>query len=1118
MKKGVTSKNDRLVYSHRISGWSILLLITTLAACSDNATSGPVTTTSNRTVVATAVPTITTKLPPTATAVPLPTPTSTPLPPTAAPVPKPAEPLAVIIIMDFHPVATGSQDEVLQAFGDLPARLEKIPDLKLAVSINGSLLSQSEQPRLNQPAQYSALLVKNAALLTAEDKLFMLTHFFEVSDSQLVRFPRFVDLKRKRGDKIDSASLSQILPYFREADWRDLQVMYGLAQLPVEALQAEPVRSIVPKLVDFSEQDKAAILGIQTQQNREGPVRYQTVLKSGQVELLTSPYGYLPASLLVNTEAARPLIDPKASLPQKTFAFPADLQGQLQISQDSLKNGYGLSASGFIPPFGAIPAAGVAAFQAAGANWLISDETVLAGSLDQPAFQRDKNDLLKAANQLYQPYVFNQTGKPVSIFFEDHALADRLAKGYTGKIPAEAAQDFVTRLKAIKTELAAEQVADSAPRVVTLVLDGATAFSGQSDKGEALLAELTRQLTAEKSLKLTTPSDYLKQHPATNQLNHLANGGWVISFDPWIGSTGKNKAWNYLTQVRQLLDPYLRGSKLTDKSKLAKATEYLYQAESGTIFQAYDGPDLGAASQADLLFRAALANSLKAVGEAVPDYLNAAIAPVIALSPARLPVDQISPTIDGRTREIDWQDAGLYLARGSADNGNNTSIAASPRAAGPITATPTAPVAVVSDPSGKPGLLGATYYGWDNKNIYFRLDTTKTWLAIGPQTTVSFYLSSPHQKDEGRLNFYGRNSEPARSALGFGAGYEVQVQIDARKPGAIANLSVSLGNGSWQILQQQVEPVVATGQILQLAVPWKVLPELEPGDKVFFTAILSKGGSDLQQVPYNGAGWLEAPYSLNISQILAVKDKEGDDHGSGEYTYPVNNRLYKPGSFDLTNFAVAVDSARNLVFSLRIAGTLDNPFNAPQGFSLQTFDIYVHNPGSNQPDSTVLLPGRNARLAANEPWNYAIVAEGWEPQVYIVGKNRQPVKIDIALKFQISPDKHTLIIKMPLASLDSSDAENWSYLPVVLGTDTQPSQGVLRVKDVEIAATADKFGGAPASPSDGNHTRIIDLIGPATQASQETLLSNYRSEAETNPARIDATSLAVLYMLRPSRR
>ena len=1095
MKKSGTSRSSQLTYAGRVSGWLLLLSIvgTLLTACSDQPTPlptppAPPTASPAPTIVADAtVPVMPTG--PSATAVPVPT--ATAAPPTATPVPKAAQPLNLMIIMDYHGNGTSASTSAGQGYTNLPTWLTQNPQLKLSASISGDLIDPANQIQVASNTPSGTLVAKNAATLTADDKLFMLTHFFEVSDAQIVQFPRYLELQRKRGDKLDATSLKNVIPNFTTDDWRDLQVMYSLSQLPPQLLRTPSINAIVVKVLGFSEQDKAVIVAAQKTQGQSLGDQYQTLQKNGQLDLVTAPYDYGVAPLLANSNDVRDLISKDATLPAQNFSFASDVTGQLQKSQTLLRTQLNATPAGALPAYGAISADSVSAFSAAGVTWLVSGETVLAGSLDQPDFQRDSKGTVQKAGQLYQPYQYSADGKNLTLFFQDKVLADQLASGYAGQTPAVAAADFIKRLKAINAELTTEK-ASGDPHVVTLVLDGTTAFSGYAGNGAALLAELTKELAAENTLQLTTPDAYIKQHPATTKLAKLATGSWADSFDKWIGANEQNQAWAYLAQARQALD-----SNLTSSTKADDATRWLYQAESSAVFEGYGSTDLAQRNQADQTLRTALINTFTQLDQKPPDYLNIPLVPLVNLAPDRPASNLFTPNVDGRVSDQEWAGAGRYLESTTL---SNTS-----------TVTPSISTSAISSTV---KYITATYYGWDNTNMYLRLSNNRTWATIDLTPTVSFYFSSPHANDQNSLNFSDENDTP----LGFGSGYEVKVTINSRTSNATASLLSATGSGNWQVEQAKLEPVFAIGQNLEIAIPWKSIPNLQPGDKIFFTALLSKSGKDIQQVPSNGAGLLQTPDTLNMTTILTSSDPTGDDDGSGTYTYPIDSRLYPAGSFDLTGFSAAEDSNQNLVLNVSIAGTLDNPLNAPNGFSLQTFDIYLHDPKGEGPTTTTLLPGRNARVGSTEAWNYAIVAEGWQPAVYQPDQNGAPVKTDIPMTLKISPDKHSLTITLALSDLGNTNPVTWSYLPAVLGTDNETGPGALRVMNVELQATPDEFGGAPTNPADANHTRIIDLIVPSGQDSQENLLSNYLSVDETDASKYKAANLPLLYMLRGAKQ
>jgi len=93
------------------------------------------------------------------------------------------------------------------------------------------------------------------------------------------------------------------------------------------------------------------------------------------------------------------------------------------------------------------------------------------------------------------------------------------------------------------------------------------------------------------------------------------------------------------------------------------------------------------------------------------------------------------------------------------------------------------------------------------------------------------------------------------------------------------------------------------------------------------------------------------------------------------------------------------------------------------------------------------------------------------------------------MKIIVDPGQKAVVIRIPLIFLGEGNPADWTYAGVVLGQEGYPSEGVWRVRDVEMNAAQWRFGGAPSAR---NHTRIIDLILPEdTQPDQATLLADF---------------------------
>src|ERR1044071_8912361 len=87
------------------------------------------------------------------------------------------------------------------------------------------------------------------------------------------------------------------------------------------------------------------------------------------------------------------------------------------------------------------------------------------------------------------------------------------------------------------------------------------------------------------------------------------------------------------------------------------------------------------------------------------------------------------------------------------------------------------------------------------------------------------------------------------------------------------------------------------------------------------------------------------------AQKVSFSDPTGDDNGPGNYTYPTDG-VYKPGSFDITNFTMKV-SGDQANFAVTVNSKLEDPWGMRVGFAVQMIFIFIdtdHKEGSGSTD------------------------------------------------------------------------------------------------------------------------------------------------------------------------
>jgi alpha-amylase/alpha-mannosidase (GH57 family) len=965
---------------------------------------------------------------------------------------------------------------------DMAATVEKYPKIHVTFNLTPSLLRQLGDFASGARDVYWAMTEVPAEQLTADQKLFILQRFFDINRKIIARFPRFQELLTLRGTDLSDAGLQATAANWTAQDFRDLQVLFNLGWVDPDWLAQEPLAGLVQKGQGYAEEDKATVLDEHLRLIQEVVPLHKRLQDAGQIEVITTPYAHPILPLLVDTDMAKQA-RPDIKLPSEKFFYKQDAVAQVQKGVELYQELFGRAPRGMWPAEGSVAQRVVGIFGDAGIQWIASDEGVLAYSLGMPGFTRNAQDTVQEADVLYRPYYVQEGNSPrVAIIFRDQVVSDKIGFVYAGVPGADAAQDLIDRLHAIKDRLQEEGA--SGPNLVSIILDGENAWEYYDNDGKEFLNSLYQKLSDDPDLLTVTPSEYLNKYPEQNSIKELWAGSWINhDFTTWIGEDEENTGWTYLKRTRDVVQQYVLGNKQADAATMARVMDLVYAAEGSDWFWWF-GSDQNSGDDAsfDRQFRSTLTEIYTLLNEPVPDWLYVPIVAANPASPTRQMTALVSPTVDGVAGPGEWDAAGYYQA-------------------------PPGDVA-------QGAVLDGLYYGLDGKNLSLRVDSRVEW---GPLTTaqsdqarsyLGFYLAIPGGAASNPFSRWGGKD----TLLGFGATHLLEVVLAPGGQLDSATLYAADGAGGWTSTQP-ITDVALAGTVLEAAVPWKVLdPGVQAGDRLLLRAVFSQGtvdqASDLTVQPADGPAQIAVPDLGQTTKVLVVSDPAGDDHGPGSYVYP-QDAVFHPGNYDLLTFTVGYDD-QNIVFQFVMAGPVDNPWGSASGLALQTFDVYIDQDGPGGGGARKLLPGRNAALAEGDGWEYAIWAEGWTPAIYKAGADGNPVQVDAAFAIVTDPAQRKVTIRVPKSVLGDTPAD-WRYVAVVSGQCGQGPVYGWRVRDVLAKAEQWVFGGAPA---DTNHTRIIDVAWPQDNTpTQEEFLSSYPASQEKSMDSLGADDFAIIPLL-----
>src|SRR6266581_2239319 len=574
----------------------------------------------------------------------------------------------------------------------MPALLDGYPKVRATFNLVPSLLAQIEDyGKEGSVDLFLNLSSRDAGELSAEERTFLLRWMRESPRSLRVQqSPRYLELASRSLDE-----------QFSTQEVRDLQVWFNLAWCDPVWVDSDPrLSELKRKDRDFTEQDKMPLFEAQAEVMTKVIPKYRELADRGQAELTFSPYYHPILPLLGHVDSAR-TANPQIKLPERHFSHREDAERQIELGQGLFERLIGRRPAGMWPSEMAVgeSVAGLAVH--AGIDWMISDEEVLARSIDAHIW-RDPEGRVNVPAQLYRPYRIDREGQSVAIVFRDSSLSNLIGFDYQRMSSTDAARDLMARLRRIQ-----EQQNDD-DYLAVIALDGENAWEFYPRDGHDFLNALYGELEASPDIITTTVGDFLHEHPPEQQLHHLHTGSWIgASLDTWIGDPDHNIAWELLADTRSWLeDQWRQRPQLSDPAALGWR-EILITEGSDWFWWFSRKHDSGMDTIWDNQFRLHLRNVYKLMGQRAPARL---FQPIIKRAPAperAVPAVTISPV---SRSDPAWSQAGYYLV--------GTGFGALHRPG---------------------GFVERIFYGCDRERLYLRIDSPRTPAELERQH-VEFWL------------------------------------------------------------------------------------------------------------------------------------------------------------------------------------------------------------------------------------------------------------------------------------------------------------------------------------------------------------------------------------------
>jgi alpha-amylase/alpha-mannosidase (GH57 family) len=524
--------------------------------------------------------------------------------------------------------------------------LEDFPRIRQTFNLVPSMIVQVEEyarGEANDPFLKCAL--KPAERLTPEEHAFILRNFFMANPARMIqRYPRYNELyaaHNARDHKDNGAR--DMKGVFGAQEFRDLQVLSQLAWFDEEFQEKDSeVRTLIERGRNFNLDDQALVGRKEREICAQVIPEYRKLAQSGQIEISTTPFYHPILPLLCDSDIAS-VAHPHVPLPPR-FCFPEDARLQLEMARDYIQKTFGVAPAGLWPSEGSVSDHVLELAASTGFQWAATDNGVLDRTLRRAA----------TPDTMYRPYRWAQRDREVRMIFRDHVLSDLIGFVYSGMGAAEAAEDFLHRIR----ENCGPLLDRGRDALVPIILDGENAWEYYDHNGRPFFRELYSRIEADGRMEAVTVSEALERIEP-EPLTHIHPGSWInANFDVWIGAEEDNKSWRLLLDARRVLD----NATHVDEEKKKRAREEILIAE-GSDWNWWYGPEHETANarEFDQIYREHLANVYRSLGIATPPELSVPILKIAREETLTPQLGPIKPTINGVIDSyFEWLGAGVY--------------------------------------------------------------------------------------------------------------------------------------------------------------------------------------------------------------------------------------------------------------------------------------------------------------------------------------------------------------------------------------------------------------------------------------------------------------------------
>ena len=444
---------------------------------------------------------------------------------------------------------------------------------------------------------------------------------------------------------------------FTNQEYADLMALFNLAWIdPSYKTSIPELKKLIKKGKNYTLEDRINIIEIQRDIIRKIIPSTKKLVEKNKIEITTSPYYHPILPILLDYKNIK-----KNQIPDDDISnlkTELDAKVQTEMALDRIEEVFGKRPRGIWPSEHCVNGKTLELLSSLGVEWSISDEGILANSINFE-FEHDFKGYLKEPYHLLKTYRYKTKNTDLKMIFRDSAIPNLISFEYQNHNPIATANDLYDRIKVLQSKILSSPDRE---HLLTIALDGENCWENYLEDGASFLKTLYTLITEDETLETVLISDYLDNTKEDKPLNKIAAGSWMNrNFKLWIDEPVKDIAWTYLKRVRQDFSNFVKREPLNPNIELARRE--LFICEGSDWFWWYGEPnDSGRDNIFDFLFRTHLKNIYRYLDLDTPKYLDDPISNISTTKPSKYPKSLISPEINGKfvtTEEDIWNNAGF---------------------------------------------------------------------------------------------------------------------------------------------------------------------------------------------------------------------------------------------------------------------------------------------------------------------------------------------------------------------------------------------------------------------------------------------------------------------------